>query len=125
MCVTCGALAAYTRETGTIWQICVLTAERSILGVETDFGPFRVTFSVQTFGPFLFEKWSSGTFGSVRYFLRISAPKLTKIGEVPASFRHVFRLCRRKFRQNSTLGNFRHNHVANWRSYRDSSLRIF
>ena len=56
----------HTRETGTIWQIGVPTAEWSVF--LRDVGPFHVTFSVEKSGPFLFKKWSIGTFGSVGMF---------------------------------------------------------
>ena len=44
------------------------TRETLFAPQESDFRPFRATFSVKEFGPALFEKWSTGTFGSVRYF---------------------------------------------------------
>ena len=54
-----GGGGGYTRETGTIWQIGVLTSEWSIFGPKRrDFGPFRTTFSVKKFGPLLLDRWS-------------------------------------------------------------------
>ena len=62
----------FTRETGAIWQIGILTAERSIfLPQKSDFRRFCAAFSVKKFGPLLRDSWSTGTFGSVRYVLRL------------------------------------------------------
>ena len=58
-------------------KLAFLQQKGAFLGPKRrDFRPFRATVSVKKFGPFLCDKWSTGTFGSVRYLLRFAAQKL-------------------------------------------------